>query len=119
MSELITQGAMLQCSMGTSPAILQVTPEKRVNSGQVPVATVADCVPMKNITPFGMCQSINNPQVQAATAAAAGALTPQPCLPVIVGMWTPGSPIIKITGQPVLISQSQCRCSWGGSITIK
>ena len=119
MSQLITQGAMLQCSMGTSPSTLQVTPEKRVNSNQLPVATITDCVPTKNIMPFGMCQSLTNPQVQAATAAAAGALTPQPCLPVTVGAWTPGSPTIKVAGQPVLVPQSQCRCTWGGIVTIK
>lgn len=119
MSELVTQGAMLQCSMGTSPSSLQVTPEKRVNSKSQPAATVVDCVANKNIMPFGMCQSLNNPQVQAATTAAAGSLTPQPCIPAIVGNWTPGSPKVKIGGQAALTAQSQCRCSWGGVITIR
>ena len=119
MRNLVTQGAVLQCSMGVAPSILQVTPEKRVSGLSLPVATVTDCVPLKNIMPFGMCQSLSNPQVAAATAAALGALTPQPCVPVIVGTWLPGSPKVKITGQPALTKQSQCRCAWAGMITIK
>jgi hypothetical protein len=118
MSELVTQGTSLTCSMGSSPSTLQITPEKRVNSTGVPAATVQDCVAMKNIQSFGMCQSLSNPQVQAATTAAAGALTPQPCLPNIVGVWSPGSSTITIGNQPVLTPQSQCRCSWGGTIKI-
>ena len=119
MKNLVTQGAVLQCSMGVAPSVLQVTPEKRVNGNKLPMGTVSDCIPMKNIQPFGMCQSLANPQVQAATAAALGTLTPQPCIPVIVGTWAPGSLKVKIMGQPALTKQSKCTCSWAGVITIK
>jgi uncharacterized Zn-binding protein involved in type VI secretion len=77
-----------------------------------------DSKPNVNIAPFGMCMSPSNPQVAAATAAAMGVLTPQPCLPVTVAPWTPGSPTVMIGGQPALTNSSTCNCMWGGVITI-
>ena len=83
-------GAMCACSFGMTPSALMVTPENRVLSKGLPVATIMDFVPMKNILPFGMCQTLSNPQVAAATAAAFGVLTPIPCLPVVTAPWAPG-----------------------------
>ena len=62
-------GAMCTCSFGMAPSTLMVTPEKKTVSS-MPVATIMDHVPMKNVMPFGMCQSMANPAVAAATAAA-------------------------------------------------
>jgi hypothetical protein len=73
---------------------------------------------MVNIAPFGMCTTPSNPQVAAATSAALGVLTPQPCIPVITAPWTPGSPKVSAGGVPALTSTSTCLCAWGGSITI-
>ena len=95
-----------------------VTPENRVNAGKQPAATIMDNIPMKNIMPFGMCQSLANPQVAAATTAASGVLTPQPCIPVIPAPWAPGSPTVLIGNKPALNNSSQCMCTWAGVITI-
>ena len=75
MAVLVVMGAMLQCSFGAAPSSLVVTPENLTNGNKVPAATIMDNIPMKNITPFGVCTSLANPQVAAATAAAAGVLT--------------------------------------------
>ena len=73
---------MLQCSFGMAPSVLAVVvPE--VLTETKPAANITDNVPMVNILPFGMCQSLANPTVAAATAAALGVLTPMPCVPVI------------------------------------
>lgn len=64
-------GAVCSCSFGMAPSTLMVTPEKKTVSS-MPVATIFDQVPMKNIMPFGMCQSLANPSVASATAAGAG-----------------------------------------------
>lgn len=111
-------GAMLTCSFGMAPSSLTVLPAARVMS-KMPMATIMDQVPMLNILPFGMCSSMANPTVSAATAAALGVLTPMPCIPVIPAPWTPGSPTILVGGKPCLNQNSQCMCAYGGVIKIQ
>ena len=118
MSKLVAAGATLSCTMGTAPSTLSVLPGRQVLSEQQAVATVQDCQPNVNVAPFGLCQSPSNPQVAAATAAAMGVLTPQPCLPVIPAPWTPGSPTVVVQQQAALTADSRCSCQWGGVITI-
>ena len=84
----------------------------------MPLATIVDNKPMVNIIPFGMCMSMSNPQVAAATAAAMGALTPMPCMPVITAPWAPGCPTVLIGNKPALNQTSKLMCSWGGVIQI-
>ncbi|MGH7297653.1 MAG: hypothetical protein ACRELB_22135 [Polyangiaceae bacterium] len=48
--------------------------------GSNAAAAVQDMKPTVNSHPFGLCQSPLNPHVAAATAAAAGTLTPLLCL---------------------------------------
>ena len=73
---------------------------------------------MTNVPPFGMCSSLANPQVAAATAAALGTLTPQPCIPLIVAPWSPGSGAATAAGKKLLTDDSRCNCLWAGQITI-
>ena len=110
-------GAMLQCSFGMAPSSLMVLPANRVLS-KMPMATIMDNVPMVNILPFGMCQSLANPTVAAATTAAFGVLTPMPCIPVIPAPWTPGSPTVLAGGKPCLNQSCKCMCAYGGVIQI-
>jgi len=110
--------ANLQCSFGMAPSTLVVTPENKVMMENKPAATIMDNVPMKNIMPFGMCQSLANPQVAAATAAAMGVLTPMPCMPVIAAPWVPGSPTQMIANKPILNNTSKLMCNWAGVIQI-
>lgn len=113
----VCAGAMCSCSFGAAPSTLMVTPENKTIS-TMPLATMMDNVPLKNIMPFGMCSSLGNPQVAAATAAAMGALTPMPCIPVISAPWTPGSPKVLIANKPALTQDSKVICNWGGVIQI-
>ena len=116
----VCNGAMLKCSMGMAPSTMVVTPENMVLTSNQPAATIMDNIPMKNIMPFGMCQSMANPQVAAATAAAMGALTPQPCIPMTaVGPWTPGAPAVLIKNIPALDKSSMLMCMWAGTITVQ
>ena len=78
---------------------LVVLPTPLVNSGNQPVATIMDNKPMANVPPFGMCTTPSNPQVAAATSAALGVLTPQPCMPVIAAPWAPGSATVMVGEQ--------------------
>ena len=118
MGQLVVNGAMMTCSFGVAPGTLSVLPAGRVQSSNQPAATIMDFKPNVNIAPFGMCMSPSNTQVAAATAAAMGVLTPQPCVPMTVSPWTPGSPTVSIGGQPALTNSSTCNCMWAGVITI-
>ena len=117
MSIQVVNTATLMCSFGVAPSTLIVTPENRVLSGSQPAANIMDFVPMKNIMPFGMCLSLANPMVAAATSAALGVLTPQPCIPVTTP-WTAGSPTVLIAGLPALNNISTSQCAWAGVISI-
>ncbi|MEK0435860.1 MAG: hypothetical protein RL369_1909, partial [Pseudomonadota bacterium] len=66
MSNLVCSGAMLKCPFGSAPSTMNVLPANRVLSG-APSANIMDHVPMLNIPPFGMCNSLANPMVAAAT----------------------------------------------------
>jgi hypothetical protein len=118
MSQLVANGANIQCSFGTTPGTLMITPENRTNASNVPGATIMDNIPMKNVMPFGMCITLSNPQVAAATSAALGVLTPQPCIPVTTAPWVPGSPTVMIGNKPALNSSCKLMCNWGGVISV-
>ena len=75
---------MIMCTFGLAPSTLSVVAPRPIVEGR-PVATITDVAPGANIAPFGMCQSLANPTVAAATAAALGVLTPMPCVPVDAG----------------------------------
>ena len=110
-------GAMIMCSFGLAPSTLTVVAPRPTVEGR-PVATIADVAPGANIAPFGMCQSLANPTVAAATAAALGVLTPMPCVPVVPAPWTPLAPQMTAGGIPVLVAGATCVCAFGGSISL-
>ena len=106
------------CSFGTTPANLNVTSQKTLIVDGKPAATIQDTAPIINITGCGMCSSLANPQVAAATAAALGVLTPQPCIPATAGNWISTQTTCLAEGKPCLTHDSKVMCSYGGSITI-
>jgi hypothetical protein len=77
-----------------------------------------DHVPMMNIMPFGVCTSLANPTVAAATAAALGVLTPMPCVPATPAPWVPGAPTVLIMNQPALDNTCKLNCLWAGVISV-
>lgn len=115
----VVMSATLQCSFGLAPSTLMVIPKgPPVMDGGPLAATIMDFAPMANILPFGMCTSLANPTVAAATAAALGVLTPMPCIPVTVSPWFPGSPTVLINNFPALNNSCKCMCTWGGVISV-
>lgn len=108
---------MLKCSFGTAPGTMTVLPANMVQTA-TPIANIMDNVPMTNVMPFAMCQSMSNPTVAAATAAAQGVLTPMPCTPVTTAPWSPGSPTVLIAGQPALNDSCMLMCTWEGTIEV-
>jgi uncharacterized Zn-binding protein involved in type VI secretion len=111
-------GAMLQCTFGLAPSTLVALPTPRVMIEGRPAAVVTSTITGANIPPFGMCSSLSNPTVAAATSAALGVLTPMPCIPTIVGPWVPGAMRTTLGGVPALTAGSQCVCAFGGVVTM-
>ncbi|MGN1349546.1 MAG: DUF4280 domain-containing protein [Anaerovoracaceae bacterium] len=117
MGMCVCGNAMLACSFGMAPSTLMVTPQNQAVTS-MPLATIMDNKPMVNIMPFGMCSSMANPTVAAATAAAFGVLTPMPCIPNTTAPWAPGSPTVMIKNIPALNNSSKLMCMWGGVIQV-
>lgn len=117
MSFVVTGTAQLQCSCGAGPMPLTVLPKQQAEV-LLPLAGTVDAAPMANVAPFVMCNSLLNPQVAAATALAAGVLTPVPCVPVPAGTWLPGQPNVLVGGVPALTNDCKLMCAWGGLVQI-
>lgn len=119
MPKLVVQGALMQCTMGVAPSTLSVIPMGTpVQGANMMAATIMDNKPMANIAPFGMCQSLANPTVASATAAALGTLTPMPCIPVTAAPWAPGATKVMINNKPALHDGCKLMCNWAGTISI-
>ena len=119
MSFCLCTGAVLNCPFGSMPATFSALPVPRVMINGRPAGVMTDMAPAVNIPPFGMCSSLGNPTVAAATSAALGALTPMPCVPVPAGPWLTPSPKVSIGGLPAISNDSKLMCAWGGQIAVQ
>lgn len=115
----ICNGAKLMCSMGSAQSELGIIhpAEQSYLHGQN-IANIMDHQPMMNIRPFGLCSSLANPAVAAATAAALGVLTPMPCMPNTISPWMPGNSNVFVRKQPALMNDCKLNCMWAGTIEI-
>lgn len=102
MPKLVTSGALLHCSFGSTNNTLDIRAPAGITVGTLPVATIADSKP-GNFRPFGTC-NVTNP--------------PQPCTPAPATPWAPGSSSVRIGAVPVLNQNGQCHCQRGGLISI-
>ena len=118
MSQYAVTGAQAMCTFGTTPSAVATTSSPTTTIGGMPAGTIMDNAPMANVLPFGMCMTPTNPQVAAATAAASGVLTPQPCIPNTPGPWAPGAPTVLIGNKPALTNTCKLFCAYGGVISL-
>ena len=117
MGKMLTTGTVLKCSFGNATSPLKGTSALSVIVDGKPAVTIADVGGTVNISPFGMCSSLANPQVAAATAAALGVLTPQPCIPQPVA-WKPSGAAVFAKNQLCLTDSCTCKCAYAGEITV-
>ncbi|SEE65897.1 protein of unknown function [Ruania alba] len=114
-----TTTATMTCTFGAAPSTMNATSAPTVLIEGNPAATIRDTIPIMNIPPFGMCTSLANPAVAAATTAALGVLTPAPCVPVMATpAWQNGATRTLIGGTPGLTQGAMCTCAYGGVIQI-
>ena len=113
----VCSGAVMKCTMGTSPANLTVLPIRTVFLAGQPQGNISDHQSMLNLAPFGLCRSLAFPPTAAATAAALGTLTPMPCMHNTPAPWFVGKMDYLIQGQPALLKSCKCQCMWGGTIS--
>jgi hypothetical protein len=121
MPPLVVNGALLTCTGAFVPAPVPFValPTSRVMAGGMPAGDMMSNVPMANIPSFGACKMPTNPTVAAATAAAAGVLTPMPCVPATAAPWMPsGPPKVMMGGKPGLDASCKLLCTWGGQISV-
>jgi len=111
-------GATLKCTQGDSSSTYTVLPIKKVYINDKPLAVISDMKPMVNIKPFGMCKSMANPTVAAATAANRGRLQKMPCVPNTVGMWSEGVSHF-ISDEMTPCNKSKCMCAYAGEISVQ
>jgi hypothetical protein len=118
MGQQVVMSALMQCTFGVAPSTLVVPPANKTMCSSMAAATIMDNKPIGNIPPFGMCNSLANPMVASATAAALGVLTPMPCVPATSAPWVVGAPTVLIGNMPALNNSSKLMCNWGGVISI-
>lgn len=107
----------IKCSFGTVPTPLVVVGRTVMAEGML-MGNITDIVPLVNIEPFGLCTSLLNPEVEAATAAAGGVLVPMPCVPVTVSPWISEAITVLVEGRPAIDQTAILMCTWAGIITI-
>lgn len=114
---VVVSGGKLRCSMGTSPGTFTGGSQAVIASGR-PAGRILDIAMGANIAPFGQCMSLANPAVAAATAAAVGVLTPQPCTPMVAGPWSPGAKHVVVDHLPALLTTDTANCAFAGVLTV-
>ena len=120
MSLAVVRGAsLIKCSFGLIPTPLVVLPDRTVMAEGMPMGNIADMVPLMNIVTFGMCISLANPEVDAATIAALGVLVPMPCIPVVVDPWISEALDVMVEGPPAIDETAIVMCLWAGVIHIE
>jgi hypothetical protein len=119
MANFVCKGAKLKCSFGSSQSDLIVIPKEQMIfvTGEN-MASIDDYKPMVNIMPFGMCKSLLNPTVAAATVANFGKLQEMPCIPNTTAPWVPGKPDTYVTGMLTLLDNCKLMCMWAGIIEV-
>ena len=106
--QVINAQNMIVCTGCPIPQPLTVTSNQTVFASKQLCATIADCIPMVNIMPFGPCAFTPAPPSPSGG----------PCSPKPVGMWSPGSPTTSHQKIPALRQTDTLQCGSGGTISI-
>lgn len=106
----VCNGATLLCSCGTAPAVMTISNKGISHRGQMQQGTVADCVPLVNIPPFGNCTAPANPHPPLGVV--------RPCVPSFSSQWSSEAPGITVHKFAVLDSSATLNCTYGGVVRV-
>ncbi|WP_082798950.1 DUF4280 domain-containing protein [Metasolibacillus sp. FSL H7-0170] len=115
----VVAGATLSCSEGDQTSTLQLPVSHGVFLKNKAKMNEMDFQPNVHVQPFGLCQTLANPAVAAATAANNGVLKPMPCTPVLTMPWINGKSDQLIENSPALTTQSTNMCLYCGTIRVE
>lgn len=115
----VVAGAKLSCSKGDQSSTLNMPISHGVYTKNKAQMNTMDFKPQENIQPFGLCQSLANPAVAAATSANGGVLMPKPCTPMVTMPWINGKADQLIDNYPALTNQSTNMCLYCGTIRVE
>jgi hypothetical protein len=116
---VVGETSLTQCSFGLTPTPLTVLPDRTVLAETMLMGNITDIIPLANVGPYGLCISLANPAVAAATAAAGGILVPMPCVPVTPAPWVSGALNVLVSMMPAIDQTAFLMCSWGGVIIVE
>lgn len=114
----VVETAKLQCGCGSQESALKVPVDHKTDINDKHQANIKDHKPNLNVQSFGLCGSMANPEVAAATAANWGNLKKMPCKPVTLTPWIDGKSDVLLDREPALLSTSILNCRWSGTIRI-
>jgi hypothetical protein len=105
LSKYVVRGAMVKCTLGTCPDVLNMPFSHGVFLKDKPQLNVADSVSGANIKCFGAC---------------AKSSPPPPCTPVFCGQWiNVHKTHLKIENKDALIQDANLMCASGGIVSIE
>lgn len=125
MGSPVRAGAVMTCSFGMAPSVLDVEPISGVIVS-TPAATIADMVPTTlDVAPSAMCSRAvrdvherGEPGGHRRDGRRPRRAHPAAMVPVRIAPSAPGSPTVLYGGIPALTDDAICECMWGGVATI-
>lgn len=114
----LVDGGTLKCTFGDKESTFKVPTCHNVVLCDKSQGSILDFAPNVNILSFGMCSSLANPTVAAATAANKGVLKKMPCVPATTMPWIGGKPDVIVDVAPALMKSSTNMCMWCGVISV-
>lgn len=113
----IVDGAVVHCSCGSQSGLFRAPADRNIQINKKTQGNILDFQPQTNISSFGLCSNLSNPQVISANKGNNGDLIPQPCCPSISMPWINGKNNVYVGQAQALMSCSTNMCMWGGSIS--
>ena len=107
----------LRCNFGSCSSQMYIW--GNLNNNKEFIENISGNKPTGNIMSFGMCSSLSNPTVCAATACSLGFLSPQPCVANIAFPWMSSQNGTVVKSDLPIDENSKTYCSYGGQITIE